>query len=78
MGKVKIVLNRAGVRELLKSQGAGEICMEHARQIQGRAGEHYAVEVRRYPERTGAAVYPSDSEGYYDNLKNNTLVRSLK
>ncbi len=78
MAKVKIVLNRAGVRELLKSPEAGEICMEHARQIQERAGEHYIAEARRYPERTGAAVYPSDSEGYYDNLKNNTLVRSLK
>ena len=78
MGKVKIVLNSAGVRALLKSSEAGDMCMDYAKQIQGRAGGHYAVETRRYPERTGAAVYPTDAEGYYDNLKNNTLLRSLK
>ena len=77
MSQVKVVLNSAGVRALLKSSGAAEMCMEHARRVQGNAGEHYATEVRAYPERTGAAVYPSDAEGYYDNLKNNTLLRSL-
>ena len=77
MSKVKVVLNSASVRALLKSSGAADICMEQARRIQGNAGEHYAVEVRAYPERTGAAVYPSDAEGYYDNLKNNTLLKSL-
>lgn len=78
MSKVKIVLNKAGVRELLKSQETGDMCMEYARQVQERAGQHFTAETRRYPERTGAAVYPSDPEGFYDNLKNNTLVRSLK
>ena len=78
MSKVRVKLNRAGVRELLKSQEIAEECMDHARQIQSRAGEHYAAETRRYPERTGAAVYPADAAGYYDNLRNNTLVRSLK
>lgn len=78
MAKVKIVLNSAGIRELLKSQEAGAICMEYAGQIQQRAGEHFEAEARRYPERTGAAVYPSDAEGYFDNLKNNTLLRSMK
>lgn len=78
MSKVKIVLNKSGIRELLRSQEAGDMCMEYAQQVQSRAGQHYTVEARRYPERTGAAVYPSDPEGFYDNLKNNTLVRSLK
>lgn len=78
MGKVKIVLNRSGVRGLLKSSEAGDMCMEFAHQVQGRAGEHYNAEIRRYPERTGAAIYPADSDGYYDNLKNNTLLRALK
>ena len=78
MAKVKIILNKAGVRELLKSQEAGNMCMEYANQVQERAGQHYKAEPRRYPERTGAAVFPSDSEGFYENLRNNTLVRSLK
>lgn len=78
MSKVKVRLNKSGVRKLLKSSEVANECMDHARQIQGRAGEHYATEVRNYPERTGAAVYPADPEGYYDNLKNNTLVRLIR
>jgi hypothetical protein len=78
MSRVRIKLNKAGVRELLKSSEVAKECMDHARQIQSRAGEHYIAETRSYPERTGAAVYPADSEGYFDNLRNNTLVRSMK
>lgn len=37
----------------------------------------FAVEDRNYPERRGAAVYPADDEGYYDNMKNNTLVKAM-
>ncbi len=78
MSNIKFKLNKAGVRELLKSAGAESVCMEHAQRIQGNAGEHYAAEGRHYPERSGAAVYPSDPQGNADNLKNNTLLRLLK
>ncbi len=78
MSKVKIKLNRAGVRELLKSQEMANCCMQEARRVQTSAGANYQAEVRNYPERTGAAVFPANAEGYYDNLNNNTLLRSLK
>lgn len=78
MSKIKVTLNKAGVRQLLKSAGAQEICMEKARQIATRAGTDYEAGVRNYPERSGAAVHPSNAKGYYDNLRNNTLLRSLK
>lgn len=78
MSRIKFKLNSDGVRELLKSAGAEGICREYAAQIQSRAGEHYAIGSRHYPERSGAAVYPNDAEGYYDNLKNNTLLKVLR
>ena len=78
MSKIKFELNREGVRELLKSAGAESICREYAERARSRAGEHYAVEARHYPERSGAAVYPNDGEGYHDNLKNNTLLKVLR
>lgn len=78
MSKIKIVLNKAGVKELLKSQAVADECMDYARQVQQRAGNNYTAEKRTYPERSGAAVYPNNAAGYYDNLQNNTLVRSLK
>lgn len=78
MSSIKFDLNKAGVKELLTSGEMESICMEYANQIQSRAGEHYAVEVRHYPERSGAAVFPADWEGNRDNLENNTLLRSMR
>lgn len=78
MSKIKVTLRPSGVRQLLKSREVADLCMEHAQRVQARAGEHYAAEARKYPERSGAAVFPQDAEGYYDNLSNNTLLRSLK
>lgn len=78
MAKVKIVLNKEGVKQLLRSQEAGAICMEHANRIRESAGQDYAAEARHYPERTGAAVFPANADGYFDNMKNNTLLRSMK
>jgi len=78
MSNIKFELNQAGVRELLRSREVENVCMEHARRVQSRAGEHYTAEARHYQRRTGAAVYPNDAAGYTDNLKNNTLLRSLK
>lgn len=77
MSSVKIKLNTSGVRELLRSSELQEECVSYAKQIQATAGEHFAVESRSYPERRGAAVYPADDVGYYDNLKNNTLVKAM-
>lgn len=79
MSSVKIKLNTSylRVRELLRSSELQEECVSYAKQIQATAGEHFAVESRSYPERRGAAVYPADDVGYYDNLKNNTLVKAM-
>lgn len=77
MNKVKVVLDEAGIRQLLRSSELQEVCMEHARAIQQRAGSNYESEERSYPERKGAAVYPSNANGYYDNLNNNTLLKAM-
>lgn len=77
MARVKIRLNRSGVRELLKGEELRGECEKYARSIQSAAGPDYEMETRSYPERSGAAVYPANESGYYDNLRNNTLVKSL-
>lgn len=76
--KVKVKLNSAGVRALLKSAEVEEFCLDKMRDVQASAGEDYAVDVRRYAKRTGAAVYPANEHGYYDNLNNNTLLKVFK
>lgn len=74
----KVKLNKSGVRELLKSSEAKSLCVGLAQEVQTRAGDNYVAEERNYPERTGAVVRPANADGHYDNLANNTLLRSLR
>lgn len=78
MGKNKFVLNRKGVRELLKSEELAGECMAKAKAMAESAGAGYMAEARNYPERTGAAVYPGDDSAYYDNLVHNTLEKVVR
>lgn len=80
MSKVRFELNRAGVRELLKSAGAQSECMKYASAALGRASASsggYVVEPRNYPERSGAAVRADTYEARKDNYDNNTLLKAL-
>lgn len=80
MSKVKFELNKAGVRELLKSAEAQGECMKYANAAFSRASassDGYVVEPRNYPERSGAAVRASTYEARKDNFDNNTLLKSL-
>lgn len=75
---MRFKLKKAGVRELLKSGEMQAICMERARGVQAAAGDGYIAEPRNYPERSGAAVRVDSGDAYYDNLKNNTLLKALR
>ena len=77
MANCKFVLNRAGVRELLKSEEMLEICREHAKDVQQRAGEGFVAEDRHYPSRNGVAVRADSPEAYNRNMKHNTLLKAL-
>ena len=81
MGKVKFELNKAGVRELLKSAEMQQICMQHANatlQAALSSSDGYVAETRNYPERSGAAVRADTYEARKDNADNNTLLKSLR
>lgn len=73
----KFVLDKKGVRELLKSAEIQQECMKYAYAAAGRCGEGYAVESRNYPERSGAAVRADTYKARKDNLKNNTLLKAV-
>lgn len=73
----KFILDKNGVRELLKSAELQAECLKYASGIQGRAGGGYAVEARNYPERAGAVVKCETKESIRDNLKNNTLLKAV-
>lgn len=80
MSKVRVKLNNAGVRELLKSAEAANACLPHAQRVYATASssaEGYVLEQRNYRERTGYAVYANDFPAIADNLNNNTLLKAL-
>lgn len=78
MANVKIVLNKEGVRALLKSPEVEKMCMDIANQTVAKCGEGYEAQVRHYPERTAAAILPMTYQAKKDNLENNTILKALR
>lgn len=78
MAKVKIELNRAGVRELLRSEAAGELCRSIADGVAGRAGDGYEVTTHVGQNRVNCSVRAETFAAMRDNMKNNTLLKALK
>ena len=77
MSKVKFELNRAGVRELLRSPEAASVCRSYAENVKGRAGEGYEVTTYTGRKRANASVHAETYEARKDNYDNNTLLKAL-
>ncbi len=77
MSKVKFELDRGGVRELLRSPEALNICKGYAEQARSRAGEGYEVTTFVGANRANASVHAETYEARQDNYNNNTLLKSL-
>ena len=78
MRNFKFELNKAGVRELLKSAEMQSVLDGYAKAAANRAGEGYDAEVHLGKKRAYANVYAATPEAKRDNLDNNTLLKSLK
>ena len=77
MSKVKFELDRAGVRELLRSPEAASVCRSYAENVKGRAGEGYEVTTYTGRNRANASVHAETYEARKDNYNNNTLLKAL-
>lgn len=73
--KVKVVLNKEGVRALLRSEEMMNICAKHAKEIATKSGDAYKVSEHRGVSRANASVYTNDPDVIRDNLENNTLLK---
>ncbi len=79
MAKFKFELNRAGVRDqLLKSDAMMSMCEQLANEACQRCGDGYSVSTYVGKNRINAAVHAETDKAKKDNLKNNTLLKSLK
>ena len=77
MSNVQFKLNKAGVRELLKSEGVYGECKKVAQSALAKCGDGYAVHDVKYPERSGAAIAATTMKAVNDNKKNNTLLKAV-
>lgn len=74
---VRVVLNRKGVGELLRSDAVGRILQQHANRIAGAAGPGHRVELDVGRKRARAAVITETIEAKIDEAKHRTLTRAV-
>lgn len=73
---VKFVLNRAGVRELLKGKEMQDVLVSFATSVKERAGDGYDVYIG--PNRANVSVGTATEEAEQDNYDNNTLEKAIR
>lgn len=78
MAKVKVTLNRSGVRALLKSEEMKAACAEKAQAVCARCGTGYSTDTYTGKNRVNAMVWADTAEARRDNAENNTLLKALK
>lgn len=78
MSKVKFELNRKGVADLMKSGNMQSIIKKNASNIRGRAGTGYQQDLYVGKNRVNAHVWAETREAKSDNLKHNTLLKSVR
>lgn len=77
MGKVKVVLNRRGVIELLKSPEMVEILDAEAGAICKTLGTGYEHDTYIGPNRANASIRAESIPAKIDNMKNNSLLKAV-
>lgn len=78
MGNVRIVLNRRGVRELLKSREMKEVCEEHANQALSKLGKGYEVTSMTGKKRVNAEIAAVSYKAKKENWEKNTILKALR
>lgn len=78
MGKVDFKLDYAGVGQLLKCDALCEGMQSIGNGVAVRAGDGYAADTQVGKKRAHTFVRATDKKAYYDNLKNNTLLKALQ
>lgn len=78
MSKTKVVLNSAGIRELLRSEEMQKLLGERAGAVVERCGSGYESDIHVGKNRANAMITAKTAAAKADNLKNDTILRSLR
>lgn len=74
----KVILNKQGVEELLKSAEMQKLLQEQADEIVSRCNGNYETNTYVGKTRANASIITHDSATYHRNLKDNELLRALR
>ena len=77
MSKTKIVLNKKGVRELLRSQEMMNVCASYAKKAVQKLGDGYEVSNHVGKNRVNSSVRTVTSEAVKENMENNTILKAV-
>lgn len=77
MGRIKVVLNRAAVREMLKSPEMEAICKERAVAALQSLGDGYTVNTFQGKNRVNAEIAAESFQARKENMENNTILKAL-
>lgn len=74
---IKLELNREGVRELLRSNEAGDICREYADKATRQLGDGYEASTFKGRNRVNASVAAVTSKAINENKKTNKVIKAV-
>lgn len=77
MDDVKIVLDKEGIRELLRSEEAKALCKEYADNALAQLGAGHEVTTWTGPNRVNASVRATTYLTRKENLENNTILKAV-
>lgn len=77
MSNYQFELNREGVKQLMKSAEMKAVLDETAHHIAQSAEGEYKVDTMTGRTRANAEVSCADAKTYYENLRNNTLLKAM-
>ena len=79
MGKnVKVKLSYSGIGALMRGPEMANLMEQYGREAAARAGDGYGYRVHNTGQRQACNVFPETRKASGDNLKNNTLLKSVK
>lgn len=74
----RIELSYTGIGQMLRGEEMRAFIAQKGQEAANRAGFGYRSDVHNSGQRQIANVYPGTKKAQKDNLKNNTLLRSMK
>lgn len=77
MSKMTVKLSYKGIGELLRGPEMKQLVEQTGSGIAARAGEEYGYRVHNTGQRQACNVFPESGNASKDNLKNNTLLKSM-